>query len=568
MAEPLLCARESTLYDSSTELGWHHLGKKNKSRGWFMVGSVVLLLMTGGILILGISIVSLNHKGSLKLPPKSKNMVLLISDGLGPASMTFARTYYQYLKNKPYDYQLPLDSMHVGQSRTRSSSSLVTDSAAGATAISCNIKTFNRAVAVDASKYPCGTLLESAKHVRHMLTGLVVTSRMTHATPAAFSSHVDDRDNENKIAIHQIGDNPLGRSVDLMFGGGYCYFLPKAHNESCRWDHRDLLKEAKDSFDWKTIHYGDREKFDQLSPADSDNILPAIHLFSPDHMAYSIDRNSSYEPSLSEMTDKALQILNDASQKSGKGFLLVIEGSRIDMAAHSNDATTHVHEIFEYQNTVDVVKKFIDQHSDTMMISTSDHETGGLSLGRQVTSYYPDYLWYPDVLARVKSSSINLAKMILSHGPLSPKYIINEILRDQLGVTDPTETELSLLMNTTNVKRLDSIISDMISTRAQLGWTTHGHSGVDVNLYAYGIGAEYLIGSHENTEVGQFIAALLDLDLEEITRRLNSHDPSYYWTDISEQGKMYNENLDHYHQNNTTLLSGPNTLSTQSEITK
>ncbi|GAA5797342.1 hypothetical protein HPULCUR_002724 [Helicostylum pulchrum] len=80
-------------------------------------------------------------------PPKPKNVIMMISDGLGPASVSFARTYYQYTNKKPYDYQMPLDTIHVGQSRTRSSSSLVTDSAAGATAFSCNMKTYNGAIA-------------------------------------------------------------------------------------------------------------------------------------------------------------------------------------------------------------------------------------------------------------------------------------------------------------------------------------------------------------------------------------------------------------------------------------
>jgi alkaline phosphatase len=86
------------------------------------------------------------NKISNQVPNKPKNVIMMISDGLGPASVSFARTYYQYVNNKPYDHQLPLDKLHVGQSRTRSSSTLVTDSAAGATAFSCNLKTYNGAV--------------------------------------------------------------------------------------------------------------------------------------------------------------------------------------------------------------------------------------------------------------------------------------------------------------------------------------------------------------------------------------------------------------------------------------
>ncbi|KAG0280621.1 hypothetical protein BGZ97_009365, partial [Linnemannia gamsii] len=112
-------------------------------------------------------------------------------DGFGPASQTYGRTFYKYknrgtvLEGEPTS----LDTLLVGTSRTRSSDSLVSDSAAGATAFSCAMKTYNGAIAVDPTGNPCGTILEAAKDLG-MLTGVVVTSRITHATPAAFSAHV------------------------------------------------------------------------------------------------------------------------------------------------------------------------------------------------------------------------------------------------------------------------------------------------------------------------------------------------------------------------------------------
>lgn len=132
------------------------------------------------------------------------------------------------------------------------------------------------AVIVDPQGKPCGTVLESAKHHRNMLTGLVATSRITHATPASWSSHQKDRDNEASIATQQIGDNPLGRSVDLMFGGGYCYFLPKSDQQSCRPDERRLFEEAKHN-NWTTVLHGERKAWDELDMDPS--VLPIISLF-------------------------------------------------------------------------------------------------------------------------------------------------------------------------------------------------------------------------------------------------------------------------------------------------
>ncbi|RKO88662.1 alkaline-phosphatase-like protein, partial [Blyttiomyces helicus] len=115
--------------------------------------------------------------------------------GFGPASETLARNYYQATHDVPYNHQLPLDTILVGSSRTRSSSSLVTDSAAGATAFSCGVKTYNGAIGVFPDGRPCGTVLEAAKAIGYH-TGLVATSRITHATPASFASHVSSRGDE------------------------------------------------------------------------------------------------------------------------------------------------------------------------------------------------------------------------------------------------------------------------------------------------------------------------------------------------------------------------------------
>lgn len=129
-----------------------------------------------------------------------------------------------------------------------------------------------------------------------------------------------------------------------------------------------------------------------------------------------------------------------------------------------------MHEILEYQNCIEMVKEYVDKHPDTIMISTSDHETGGLSLARQVTDSYPEYLWYPDVLTKVKSSTVNIAKIIKSTIEVTRKFIVNDILKDKLGLTDATEEEIRHLMRSNiSEKLLDQYLAKMISIRAQLG---------------------------------------------------------------------------------------------------
>lgn len=489
-----------------------------------IVGASVIGLIGAGIITSAIFL------GKKVEPEPKKNVIMMISDGFGPASETFARQYYTWLGDRDVKTMLPLDEIHVGHSRTQSSSSLVTDSAAGATAFSCAKKSYNGAIGVDPKEVPCGTVLESAKIHRNMLTGLVVTSRITHATPAAFSSHVGWRDWENTIAEQQIGYNPLGRTVDLMFGGGRCEFLSNATEGSCRADDRDLFTEAKNNFGWDVIEgEGSRQKFDAI---ESTVDLPLMALFAPHHMDYEIDRKEKEQPALHEMVSKALSILKTKSEKQNTGFFLMIEGSRIDMAAHTNDPAAHVHDILEYHQTVQLVKNFVDENPNTVVISTSDHETGGFTAGRQIGEDYPEYKWNPDVIRRVHNSSEALADAwnnAIESKTASQHYLKKVLIESGLGIEDATDEEIQRLKDWKSsgktVIDLSYIFADMVSRRALIGWTTHGHTAVDVNLYAKGKGTEVLRGSHENTEIGDFIVDYLDLDLDDITQRLVKDSP-------------------------------------------
>jgi alkaline phosphatase len=119
-----------------------------------------------------------------------------------------------------------------------------------------------------------------------------------------------------------VGSNPLGRTVDLMYGGGSCFFLPKDNPSSCRNDTKDVFGLAE-LIGWKVQNGIDDFK------NDNDSTLPIINLFANDHMAYDIDRDHKKEPSLKEMAMKALNLLNLASKKKKTGFFIMIEGSKI-----------------------------------------------------------------------------------------------------------------------------------------------------------------------------------------------------------------------------------------------
>ncbi|KAJ1673921.1 vacuolar alkaline phosphatase, partial [Spiromyces aspiralis] len=185
----------------------HSLRRQQRRRHRHQRGAAAVLVAAALVVVLSVFGVyclyskTVGGKGRVANTTK-RNLILMISDGFGPASETMARNYYQHIHGKPVDWQSPLDKILVGSSRTRSSDSFVTDSAAGATAFSCALKTYNGAIGVTDERRPCGTVLEAAKQ-RGMMTGLVVTSRITHATPASFSAHVVDRGMEDLIAQYQ-----------------------------------------------------------------------------------------------------------------------------------------------------------------------------------------------------------------------------------------------------------------------------------------------------------------------------------------------------------------------------
>ncbi|KAL2075543.1 hypothetical protein VTL71DRAFT_486 [Oculimacula yallundae] len=538
-AEPLFTnnRRDSSLHseeraadEDTALLGRQKSSSSSLSRAsfWREVGLFTwALVATAAVIFLAVLIQhqNLSHGSDNKPPPKhngKRNLIFMVSDGMGPASLSMTRSFRQFRDGLPIDDTLVLDQHFIGSSRTRSSSSLVTDSAAGATAFSCGLKSYNGAISMLPDHTPCGTVLEAAKKAGYM-TGLVVTTDITDATPACFASHVNIRMEEDLIAQQEVGEHPLGRVVDLMLGGGRCHFLPNTSEGGCRADDRDITKLAQEKFGWNYID--SREGFDKLGLGKNVK-LPLLGLFAERDIPFEIDRRHQNDvyPSLNELAQTALKALEDATADSEKGFFLMIEGSRIDHAGHGNDPAAQVNEVLAYDAAFASVIEFLERsNSDGVLVATSDHETGGLSVARQLNPIYPQYKWYPEVLANASSSAEHLAGRLNQriaqngNGQSLKKFISDELVLKGLGITDLTEEELELLVN--NPVLSVYTFADMISRRAQIGWSTHGHSAVDVNIYGTS-GSESLRGNHENIEVGKFLRHYLDVDVRAITDEL------------------------------------------------
>lgn len=347
------------------------------------------------------------------------------------------------------------------------------------------MKSYNGAISMLPDLTPCGTVLEAAKKAGYM-TGLVVTTDITDATPACFASHVKIRTEEDLIAQQEVGEHPLGRVVDLMLGGGRCHFLSNTTDGSCRGDDRDITKLAQDKYGWTYID--SRNGFDGLELGYAVK-LPLLGLFAGSDFPFEIDRRNMEDlyPSLDEMTRTALNALEAATKDSEKGFFLMIEGSRIDHAGHGNDPAAQAHEVLAYNRAMGSVVEFLDRSDvEGVFVATSDHETGGLSVARrkspiliciekvgltpsEIHREYPQYKWFPEVLANVTHSSEHLARQLNSYIGQSTqgedlKPYITELVQNGLGIQDVSEGEIQSLIDRPLFRGYT--FADMISRRA------------------------------------------------------------------------------------------------------
>lgn len=281
-----------------------------------------------------------------------RNVILCIGDGMGLSLITAVR-----IKTAGAAGRLALETMPVtGLVTTCSADNLITDSGAAATALACGRKTKNGMIGVAADGSRLKTILEACQ-ARDMATGLVATSSITHATPAAFGSHVAGRGDETEIA-HQL----LLNRITVLLGGGREFFLPANVANGKRTDQRDLIAEARQ------VGYQYCETRHQLAAADGDRILGLFQVGAL--------KNDTAEPSLAEMTSAAIKVLC----QDPDGFFLMVEGSQIDWSGHSNDFEDARQQVLWFDEAVKLCLDFARADQQTLVLVTADHETGGLGL--------------------------------------------------------------------------------------------------------------------------------------------------------------------------------------------
>jgi alkaline phosphatase len=273
---------------------------------------------------------------------KAKNIILAVGDGTGLNQVMLSR-----LAIGGMDHKLSIDQLpYHGISLTHSYNNIYTDSAAAATTWATGQKTKNRYLSIDVNKEKLQTITEMLSK-KSYISGLVATSSITHATPAAFYAHIDSRYKYSEIA-EQLINSP----INIAMGGGLEFFDVEKIGDS----HHVLTN--KKSFN---LDLNDSKK--------------VIGLFDNDGIYRDPEK-----PTQREMTDFTLKYLN---KNQCNGFFLMTEGSQIDWAAHDNNANEMITEFRDFDLTIKDLINFVTQNKETLLIITADHETGGLQILKQ-----------------------------------------------------------------------------------------------------------------------------------------------------------------------------------------
>lgn len=326
---------------------------------------------------------------------KARNVILFVGDGMGVSTVTAARILEGQMLGKDGEFnRLSFEKLdNLALSVTASANQQTSDSAPTATAMVAGIKTNDGAISVDQSidrNEPSAsvtaaksvkTILEQAEE-RGMATGIVTTARVTHATPAVNYAHVGNRDWEAdsnlpagatvKDIARQLLEFPYGDGLEVVLGGGRSYFMPKTMNDpeyptqvGRRNDGRDLTAEWTTKFP-QSAYVWNRAGFDAVDTRKTKHLLG---LFERSHVRYEADRanDTAGEPSLSEMTEKAIEMLRNDKN----GFYLMVEAGRIDHAHHAGNAYRALTDTIELSKAVELAKRLTGE--DTLIVVTADH---------------------------------------------------------------------------------------------------------------------------------------------------------------------------------------------------
>ncbi len=449
-----------------------------------------------------------------------RNVILFIADGTGPTIMHLLMQYAKLapkstFKDRTSTLEKLINEGKLSLIYNDTAFSVVTDSAAAATQIATGYKTLPEALGVDKDLNPVSSVLIDAKE-KGKATGLITDTYVLDATPAGFFGHVENRKNYTTLSKNLLEVKP-----DIVMGGGFNHFVSKKNMES--GDLENILKKVpyadeidpknKDNKTFETLlKSGYALVFDEkgLNKAKENKIFG---LFAAEGYPFNIDGLKG-APSLPVMTKKSVEVLS----KNKQGFFLMVEAGEVDWAAHTNDAATTLREMLEAEETLAYLKTWVDNHPNTLLIITADHDTGGFGFNYKKVSKEEkenkmdkgyiqgkyDYI-SPEVLDKIleqKASFYTLGKNFkaLPKEEQTPKNAL-KIINDSLN--------LNLTLEQINLKEDETDFSfdkaiKKASENLGLVWSTKQHTSSPLLVVFYGAEVKAPNFMH-NTQIAQII---------------------------------------------------------------
>ena len=443
-----------------------------------------------------------------------KNVILMIPDGTSIGVYSAARWYKVY--NNMGD-ALHVDPYFTGTVSTFSSNAPIGDSApttscymTGMPAQSGNVSIYpvhdpaNDLYPVDSTMayQPLATILEASKIEKNRATGLVVTCEFPHATPADCAAHHYNRGNYAALAPQMAYQN-----LDVMFGGGNRILTD------------DILQHFQNT--GTTLIQNNR---DAMLNYDSDK--PVWALFHERALPYDLDRDPDFTPSLSEMTQKAVEILS----KNDNGFFLMVEGSQVDWAAHGNDPVGIITEYLAFDEAVGKAIEFAKQDGETAVVILSDHGNSGITIGKSECKGY-DTLTLEELFGEVskyKLTASGIEKKLIDVEPEDmkaefKKYTDIDLTDEQLkSLLSSRNYKEGNYMEVANSPNMTHNIINLMNSKMCFGFTTGGHTGEEVLLAAYHPDGDVPMGHLKNTEINDYLFKVsgLETPLPELTQRI------------------------------------------------
>ena len=462
--------------------------------------------MTGGFKTFILTAAAFFAAVSASAAAAPKYVFLLIGDGMSVPQRMVAGEF----SRKVYGRTLAMNHMpFTAMTRTCSADSLITDSAAAATAIACGQKTNNHFSGVDPDGKPLESCAVLAKRAGKKV-GIVTTVTITHATPAGFYAHRQSRGD-----IEGIAADLAASGFDLFAGGGL---------EVDR--HKSQAYENAEKAGYRIVRK--RDEFLALKPAEGARILTR---FTNGPLSAAIDRDAAVaekQPTLAELVTKSIELLDGEA-----GFFLMAEGGRIDWAGHSNDAATNLRDVLAFDEAVEVALDFQKRHPDeTLVVVTGDHETGGLSMGFAGTGYS----LYVERLAHQKMSVEKFGEGVQRFFAADLPRTFDDfkpLVEDAFGLKFAGEDAMTLTVAEADSIRgafdhdlafalarkagaeeqfagekrmtLPDVCRLTLAHKSGLGWSSGAHTAMPVMTTAIGVGAENFNGFIENTDIARIL---------------------------------------------------------------